>query len=134
MNPINNEDKITKSFRNSEAFKLVLEAAQKGEFDFELDEAREAGELEGTSTRLPLLKVTELWSIRRHFSIAEGAEYYKLYKEKFYVENPGSNYSDTVKPNVYRAVVAQKEQGGLEWANAVAEHFGIEVEPAETQE
>lgn len=128
MNTITSENKVEKSLRNSEAFKKALKRAQKGEFDKELEDARENGELVGTSQRLPLLKVTEIWSLRKHFCLQAGAEYYQLYKEKFYIENPGSNYFETVNPTVYRMVVSQKEKGNKEWADAVAAHLGIEVE------
>ena len=72
--------------------------------------------------------MTEVFSIRKHFSIAEGKDYFKLYKEKFYIENPGSNYFDTVNATVYRSVVAQQEEGDAKWAAAVGAHLGIEVE------
>ena len=128
MNTITNENKVEKSLRNSKAFKEALKRAQKGEFDKELEDARENGELVGTSQRLPLLKVTEIWSLRKHFSLEIGKEYCQLYKEKFYIENPGSNYFDTVNPTVYRMVVSQKEKGDKDWADAVAAHLGIKVE------
>lgn len=128
MNTITNENKVEKSLRNSKAFKEALKRAQKGEFDKELEGARENGELVGTSQRLPLLKVTEIWSLRKHFSLEIGKKYYQLYKEKFYIENPGSNYFETVNPTVYRMVVSQKEKGDKDWAGAVAAHLGIEVE------
>ena len=131
MNPITNENKIEKSIRNSEKFLSTLARAASAEFDVELTDARESGELQGTSTRLPLLKVTELFTIRKKFSLEQGKNYYQLYKEKFYIENPGSNYFETVKDTIYRTVVAQKETGDLEWAKAVAEHMDIEVEGEE---
>ncbi len=133
MNPIVKENKVEKSIRNSEMFQAVLARAQKGDFDKELDQAREDGDLQGTSTRLPLLKVTEIWSIRKHFSIAKGSEYFQLYKEKFYIENPGSNYFDTVNPSVYRLVVAQAETGDEEWAAAVSAHLNVDVEVDESK-
>lgn len=128
MNTITNENKVEKSLRNSKLFKEALKRAQKGEFDKELEDARENGELVGTSQRLPLLKVTEIWSLRKNFSLEMGTEYYQLYKEKFYIENPGSNYFETVNPTVYRMVVSQKEKGNKNWADAVAAHLDIEVE------
>lgn len=131
LNPINNENKVEKSIRNTEAFKAVLARAQKGDYDKELDEARANGELQGTSSRLPLLKVDEHWSIRKHFCIEKGEDYYQLYKEKFYVENPGSNYFETVNPVVYRSVVRQGEQGDAKWAKAVAAHLSIPSELSE---
>lgn len=131
MNPITNENKIEKSIRNSEKFLSTLARAASAEFDVELTDARETGELLGTSTRLPLLKVTELFTIRKKFSLEQGKNYYQLYKEKFYIENPGSNYFETVKDTIYRSVVAQKETGDIEWAKAVAEHMDIEVEGEE---
>ena len=132
MNEIVKENKVEKSIRNSEAFAAVLARATKGQFDKELDVARAEG-LEGTRSRLPLLKVTEIWSIRKHFSIERGTDYFKLYKEKFYVENPGSNYFETVAPTVYRKVVAQSEEGDATWATAVAAHLGVAHEVDESK-
>ena len=132
MNEIIKENKVEKSIRNSEAFQAVLARATKGQFDKELDVAREEG-LPGTRSRLPLLKVTEIWSIRKQFSIERGTDYFKLYKEKFYVENPGSNYFETVAPTLYRKVVAQSEEGDAEWATAVATHLGIATEVDESK-
>ena len=139
MNPINDENKVEKSIRNSEKFQVTLARALQGDYDLELDEARADGELEGTTYRLPLLKVTELWSIRKRFSLELGQDYYQLYKEKFYIQNPGSNYFETVQDTIYRSVVMQKEKGDETWARNVAERFNIEVEseesaPAETPE
>ena len=131
MNPIVTENKVEKSLRNSKEFQAVLARASKGDYDKELQVAREDGSLEGTSSRLPLLKVTEIWTIRKAFSIEKGEHFFKLYKEKFYVENPGSNYFDTVNPVVYRAVVAQKEVGDAKWATAVGNHLGVPVEANE---
>ena len=133
MNPITNENKIEKSIRNSEKFLSTLARAASAEFDVELTDARETGELLGTSTRLPLLKVTELFTIRKKFSLEQGKNYYQLYKEKFYIENPGSNYFETVDDTIYRKVVAQKEKGDLKWATAVSERLDIALE-GETEE
>lgn len=134
MNPIHDENKVEKSIRNSEKFQETLARALNGEYDQELNEARESGDLMGTSTRLPLLKVTEIFTIRRKFSLEMGKEYFQLYKEKFYIENPGSNYFETVKDTIYRAVVAQKEKGDQEWAEAVSARLGIEIEGEEEVE
>ena len=65
MNPIVTENKVEKSLRNSKEFQAVLARASKGDYDKELQDAREDGSLEGTSSRLPLLKVTEIWTIRK---------------------------------------------------------------------
>ena len=132
MNPINDENKLEKSIRNSEKFQQTLSRALNGDYDLELDEARAEGELVGTNYRLPLLKVTELWSIRKRFSLELGEDYYQLYKEKFYIQNPGSNYFDTVSDTIYRSVVMQKEKGDETWARNVAERFGIEIESEES--
>ena len=131
LNPINNENKVEKSIRNTKEFEAVLARAQAGDYDKELDDARTEGDIQGTRNRLPLLKVTEHWSIRKHFSIEKGEDYFQLYKEKFYVENPGSNYFETVNPVVYRTVVSQKEKGDAKWAKAVAANLDI---PAELDE
>ena len=128
MNPIHDENKVEKSIRNSEKFHETLSRAIQGDFDVELDDARNEGQLVGTSCRLPLLKVTETFTIRKKFSLEKGDNYYQLYKEKFYIENPGSNYFETVDDTIYRKVVAQKETGDLEWANRVSEHLDIDVE------
>ena len=77
---------------------------------------------------LPLLKITEVFTLRKFFSIELGKEYYQLYKEKFYIENPGSNYFDTVNDTVYRKVVAQHEKGDKEWAEAVSAHLNVQIE------
>lgn len=111
------ENKVEKSIRNSEAFKNALERAQKGEYDKDVTDV--CGE--------DLLKVTERWSIRKMFSLAEGKDYYKLYKEVFYVENPHKYYFETVNPDIYRRISGQKEQGDKEWADAVAKHLGINI-------
>ena len=111
------ENKVEKSLRNSKAFKDVLHRAAKGEFDEDVTDV--CGE--------DLLKVTEIWSIRKMFSLEEGKDYYKLYKEVFYVENPHKYYFDTVEPTIYRRISGQKEQGDKEWADAVAKHLGINI-------
>ena len=131
MNPIPNENKVDKSFRNSEKFAQTLQRAMDGDYDVELNEAREAGELIGTNNRLPLLKVTEIFTIRVKFSLEQGADFYQLYKEKFYIQNPGSNYFETVKDEIYRSVVAQKETGDKAWADAVSARLGIAIESTE---
>ena len=133
MNPIHDENKVEKSIRNSEKFLNTLGRASQGEYDLELDQAREENVLCGTSMRLPLLKVTELFTIRKKFSLEKGEDYYQLYKEKFYIENPGSNYFETVDDTIYRKVVAQKEKGDLEWATAVSQRLDIDLE-GETEE
>lgn len=112
-----NENKVEKSLRNSKAFADVLKKAQKGEFDKDIDDACGAD----------FLKVTEIWSIRKRFSIELGKEYYKLYKEVFYVEDPHKYYFETVTPTIYRRISAQKEQGNKEWADAVAKYLGIAI-------
>ena len=133
MNPIHDENKVEKSIRNSEKFLETLGRASQGDYDVELDEARAEGDLVGTSYRLPLLKVTEVFTLRKKFSLEAGADYYQLYKEKFYIENPGSNYFETVDDTIYRKVVAQKEKGDLEWATAVSQRLDIDLE-GETEE
>lgn len=133
MNPINTENKVEKSLRNSAEFKAVLERAQKGEFDKDFEEAPTSGVAGFSAT----LKVTELFSIRKSFDLATGEDDYTLYKEVFYVENPGREYFDTVEPVVYRRVAKQKEHGDKKWAERVAKHFGIQVgdlKPADSKE
>ena len=111
------ENKVEKSLRNSEAFKNALHRASKGDFDKDIDDACGAD----------FLKVTEIWSIRKMFSLEEGKDYYKLYKEVFYVEDPHKYYFDTVEPTVYRRIAGQKEQGDKAWADAVSKHLGIKI-------
>lgn len=111
------ENKVEKSLRNSKAFKDVLKKAGEGKFDIDVTDV--CGE--------DLLKVTEIWSIRKMFSLEEGKDYYKLYKEVFYVENPHKYYFETVNPTIYRRISGQKEQGDKEWADAVAKHLGIQI-------
>jgi len=112
-----NENKVEKSIRNSKEFAEVLKKAQEGKFDVDIDDAYGAD----------FLKVTEKWSIRKLFSIEQGKEYYKLYKEVFYVENPHKYYFETVEPTIYRRISGQKEQGDKEWADAVAKYLGISI-------
>ena len=111
------ENKVEKSLRNTEAFKNALKKASEGKFDVNVTDV--CGQ--------DLLKVTEIWSIRKMFSLEEGKDYYKLYKEVFYIQNPHKYYFDTVEPTVYRRISGQKEQGDKEWADAVAKHLGIQI-------
>ena len=119
MNQINNENKIDKSVRNSEQFQDALARAICGEFDKEISDKPEG------FGRLPLLKVHEQFSLRKGFCLESGNDYFQLMKEVFYIENPGSNYFETVSPTVYRRVAKQHEQGDLEWAKRVAKHYDL---------
>lgn len=112
-----NENKVQKSLRNSKEFAEVLARAQKGEFDEDIDDAY----------GMDLLKVTEIWSIRKQFSLEEGKFYYKLYKEVFYVADPHKYYFDTVEPTILRRISGQKETGDKEWADAVSKEMGIKI-------
>lgn len=112
-----NENKVEKSLRNNKAFEDAMHRASKGDFDEDVD----------CVTGADLLKVVEKWSIRKQFSIEEGKEYYKLYKEVFYVQNPHKYYFDTVEPTVYRRISGQKEQGDKAWADAVAKYLKISI-------
>ena len=112
-----NENKVEKSLRNTKEFAKALERAKKGEFDITIEDACGAD----------FLKVTEIWTIRKQFSIAEGKEFYKLYKEVFYLEDPHKYYYDTVEPTIYRRIAVQKEQGDKEWADAVAKYLNIKI-------
>ena len=111
------ENKVEKSLRNSKAFADVLKKAQKGEFDEDLDNA----------TGMDLLKVTEIFTIRKQFSLEKGEDYYKLYKEVFYVEDPHKYYFDTVEPTIYRRIAGQKETGDKKWADAVSKKLNINI-------
>lgn len=121
MNQINNENKIDKSTRNSEQFQDALARAICGEFDKEISEKPEG------FGRLPLLKVHEQFSLRKGFCLETGNDYFQLMKEVFYIENPGSNYFETVSPTVYRRVAKQHESGDLDWAKRVAKHYDLPV-------
>lgn len=112
-----NENKVEKSIRNSKEFAKAIERANKGEFDVDVDDV----------TNADLLKVTEKWSIRKQFSLAEGKHFYKLYKEVFYIENPHKYYFETVEPTVYRRIAGQKETGDKAWADAVAKEMKIDI-------
>jgi hypothetical protein len=122
-NNICNENKIEKALRNSETFQKVLARAQKGDFDMDFEEAPSSGVAGYSAT----LKVTEIFTIRKGFSLETGEDYFQLYKEVFYVENPGREYFETVNPTVYRRVAKQSEHGDKKWADRVAKHFNIEV-------
>lgn len=121
MNEINNENKIDKSVRNSEQFQDALARAICGEFDKEISDKPEG------FGRLPLLKVHEQFSLRKGFCLETGNDYFQLMKEVFYIENPGSNYFETVSPTVYRRVAKQHESGDLDWAKRVAKHYDLPV-------
>ena len=121
MNGINNENKIDKSLRNSEQFQDALARAICGEFDKEISDKPES------FGRLPLLKVHEQFSLRKGFCLETGNDYFQLMKEVFYIENPGSNYFETVSPTVYRRVAKQHESGDLDWAKRVAKHYDLPV-------
>lgn len=112
-----NENKVEKSIRNSKEFAKAIERANKGDFDIDTDDV----------TNADLLKVTEKWSIRKQFSLAEGKHFYKLYKEVFYIENPHKYYFETVDPIVYRRIAGQKETGDKAWADAVAKEMKIDI-------
>ena len=111
------ENKIEKSIRNTKEFKDVLNRAQNGEYDKDVDDV----------TGYDLLKVTERWTIRKLFSLEKGADYYKLFKEVFYVENPHKYYFENVEPTIYRRLAPQHEQGDKAWADAVSQHEKIDI-------
>lgn len=127
MNGINNENKIDKSVRNSEQFQDALARAICGEFDKEISDKPEG------FGRLPLLKVHEQFSLRKGFCLETGNDYFQLMKEVFYIENPGSNYFETVSPTVYRRVAKQHESGDLDWAKRVAKHYDLPVAEFESE-
>lgn len=111
------ENKVEKSVRNNKLFKKAIKRAQEGDFDENVICVKGKN----------LLKVCEKWSIRKAFDIAQGKHYYKLFKEVFYINDPQKHYYDTVEGKVYRRIAAQKENGDLEWAKAVAEELGAEI-------
>lgn len=113
-----NENKIEKSIRNTKAFKVALNRAAKGDFDEDVSSV----------TNEDLLKVTERWTIRKQFNLAEGKHFYKLYKEVFYIQDPHKYYFEEVcDPTVYRRISGQKETGDKDWANAVSKETGISI-------
>lgn len=111
------ENKIEKALRNTKEFNKALVRATKGQFDEELTDAR----------GLNLLKVTERFAIREIFNLETGSTYFKLYKEVYYVENPGKYYFETVEPTVYRRIAGQHEQGDIKWAKAIAKEYNIDI-------
>lgn len=111
------ENKIQKSIRNTREFKNALNRALMGGYDEDIDDA----------TGQDFLKVTERWSIRKIFSIELGDDYYKLYKEVYYIEDPHKYYFEEVNPTIYRRLAAQHEEGDRKWAEAVAKHENIAI-------
>lgn len=107
------ENKVEKSIRNMKAFHDAIKRAKKGEFDIDVTSVK----------KQELLKIEERWSLRKAFDIAQGKHYYKLFKEVFYINDPQKKYFDQVEPTVYRRVVAQKEHGDRQWAEAVAQEL-----------
>ena len=112
------ENKIQKSVRNNREFKNALNRALKGEYDEDIE----------CATGLDFLKVTERWSIRKIFSIELGEDYYKLFKEVYYIDDPHKYYFEEVNPTIYRRISAQHEEGDRQWAENVAKHFNISIE------
>ena len=111
------ENKIQKSVRNTREFKTALNRALMGGYDEDIDDA----------TGAPFLKVCERWTIRKIFSIETGEDYFKLYKEVYYIENPGKYYFEEVNPTIYRRIAAQHEEGDRKWAEAVSKHENIQI-------
>lgn len=111
------ENKIQKSFRNTREFKNALNRALMGGYDEDIDDA----------TGVPLLKICERWTIRKIFSIETGEDYFKLYKEVYYIENPGKYYFEEVDPTIFRRIAAQHEEGDRKWAEAVSKHENIQI-------
>ena len=111
------ENKIQKSYRNTREFKTALNRALMGGYDEDIDDA----------TGAPCLKVCERWTIRKIFSIETGEDYFKLYKEVYYIENPGKYYFEEVNPTIYRRIAAQHEEGDRKWAEAVSKHENIQI-------
>ena len=111
------ENKIQKSFRNTREFKNALNRALMGAYDEDIEDA----------TGEPYLKVCERWTIRKIFSIETGEDYYKLYKEVYYIENPGKYYFEEVNPTIYRRIAPQHEEGDRKWAEAVSKHENIQI-------
>lgn len=111
------ENKIAKSVRNTREFKNALNRALQGGYDEDVADV----------TGADLLKVCERWSIRKIFSLEKGEDYYKLFKEVFYIENPHKYYFEEVNPTIYRRLAPQHEEGDRKWADAVALHENIAI-------
>ena len=113
-----NENKVEKADRNSTALAAAIARAADGKFDEDIDCAK----------GLDLLKIYERFSIHTIFDLATGENKYKLYKEVFYINDPGKKYYDTVaEDKVYRRIAAQKEHGDLKWAKKVAKRLNIKI-------
>lgn len=111
------ENKVEKAMRNNETFKAIIDRARKGEYDEDIEFA----------TNEDFLKVYERFSIREMFSLTEGKDYYKLYKEVFYIQDPHKYYIDTVDETIYRRIASQKEEGDKEWAEAIAKELNLDI-------
>lgn len=111
-----NENKVELSTRNNKALAKAIKRAQKGDFDKTIDVDAPT-----------MLKLHERWTIRKMFSIDKGEEYFKLYKETFYINNPNNHYYEKVEDVVMRRISAQHEQGNKDWAKAVSEYLGAEI-------
>lgn len=111
------ENKIQKSVRNTREFKTALNRALMGEYDEDIESA----------TGEDFLKVTERWTIRKIFSLELGDNYYKLWKEVFYIDDPHKYYFDVVNPTIYRRLAPQHEEGDKEWAERVSKAMNIAI-------
>lgn len=111
------ENKIQKSVRNTREFKRALNRALLGEYDEDIESA----------TGADYLKVTERWTIRKIFSLELGDNYYKLWKEVFYIDDPHKYYFEEVNPTIYRRLAPQHEEGDREWAERVAKAMNISI-------
>lgn len=113
------ENKIDKTTRNNTLLADLISKAMKGEHT--VDVSKDA--IHGAD----LLKVSERFTIRKQFCIESGQDYYKLYKEVFYIDNPHKYYAETVSQDIYRRIAEQHESGNKDWAKAVAEHYNISI-------
>lgn len=111
------ENKIQKSIRNTREFKAALNRALMGSYDEDIEDA----------TGEDFLKVCERWTIRKIFSLELGEDYYKLYKEVYYIEDPHKYYFEEVTPTIYRRLAAQHEEGDRQWAINVSKHENIAI-------
>lgn len=119
------DDKISKSIRNSKKLHKAINNAIAGKKYKDIE----------TQKGMDLLKVNEIFTIRRRFSIGKHAAtdkagfYYQLFKEVFYIDNPGKEYVEEagVKPTVYRRIAVQTEAGDREWAETLAKHIDAEL-------
>lgn len=95
------ENKIDKCNRNNEALEKTFNRALKGDFD--VTKMDVTGE--------DLLKVKQIFHIRREFVLETSTFIYHSYKEVFYIQDPHKyNFDDVCEPIVIRRISSQSER------------------------